>query len=360
LRTEGELFMNVSASTFKGRAGAGGRGPALGAVLALVLASALAAPTAAAAVTRPVPTVAAAAAVPADYYVLDEGANLVSEVDIATGSVVANLYAASPLAAALDPVDGRLYVSDDQGDSSAIQVFDTATNTQIGAIDTNDEVPSITIGGGQLFGAESDLGEIFAASTGTDQITARFPLDSPIFTAVSPDGEYLYVVGFFGILWKIDIATEQPVWSVDLATAPEADVLSPDGAYFYAEGVSEHTGKGVLDAIDTATGQIAQSRKVGVSIDALAVSPSGDTVYAVGGNAAKATAFSTGTLDKEWSVSLPQGSYPDAVAADGSDIFVSEFEDAAVAEFSLATHKLVRTAAVGADPTDIVLLPPAS
>jgi sugar lactone lactonase YvrE len=355
--------MNVQFLARRGRMGVTGRRMRVTgrAVLCLAALIGSALPAGGASANAAVGTAAATAT--ADYYVANTGANTVSEVDTSTGAVVGALSVVSPVAVVADSAGRRLYVSSDAGlgsfADSAIFVFDTATNALVATIPTDYAVTSMALADGVLYGTDPSTQTVDVVTTFNDEVTSEFPLSDngvPFGVSLSPDSTRAYVVDTSGDLLTLNTDGNQTISTLGLGIVPREQVISPNGKDIYVYGESGNTGKGKLIAVDAATGKVTTTRKLSPSIDALAVSPDGSTLYAADDSAETLILINASSLATTSKASLPAGSFPDGIAADTGNVYVSEAQAGAVADYNLSTHKFQFTT-VGSFPGAIVLIP---
>ena len=244
-------------------------------------------------------------------YALNYDGESISVIDTATGLVTKtfdlateNLYYPYPYTGAISPDGKTLYISDDDYDTYAI-------NAQTGALEAtygtgNEVYPYDTVmspSGGHVLvlqeeGGTNFEGAVESIDTATGAVTTEsistltppagdLPFTYPYFMAVSPSGEYLYIVGYpydaatnsydNGIA-VLDRAsgqiTQEFNFGSDRSYGLAQDLVSPDGAWLY---VTDDESSGGVYLIDLATGSMQE-----VSLDdpyAEAVSPDGTRLY---------------------------------------------------------------------------------
>ena len=244
-------------------------------------------------------------------YVLNFDGESISVIDTATGLVTKtfdlateNLYYPHPDNGAISPDGKTLYISDYYYDTYAI-------NAQTGALEATYGTGSVVYpfdtvmspSGGHVLvlqyeGGTNSEGAVESIDTATGAVTTEsistltppagdLPFTYPYFMAVSPSGEYLYIVGYpydaatnsydNGIA-VLDRAsgqiTQEFNFGSDRSYGLAQDLVSPDGAWLY---VTDDESSGGVYLIDLATGSMQE-----VSLDdpyAEAVSPDGTRLY---------------------------------------------------------------------------------
>jgi YVTN family beta-propeller protein len=183
-------------------------------------------------------------------YVAHYSLGIVSVLNLTTNSVTRTITVSSPEALALTPSGKDLYVSDGfDASSPGVEEISTTTGSVVGSV------------------------------------TGLTPGDGYASLDVSPDGSTLYVVNNAGYVDNVPTATNAVASTVSgFSGQPGDSVLSPNGSALY---VGEGTDVAV---VDTATGTIADEIPFGSAaiignlpaVSALAVSPSGGSVYVAG------------------------------------------------------------------------------
>jgi YVTN family beta-propeller protein len=114
---------------------------------------------------------------------------------------------------------------------------------------------------------QSRMGQ--AAPSGGDYL-------SPLYMALSPDGERLYVTEHTaGRLDVVDVRGGRVETSVEVPAAPSGVAVSPDGAKVYVASAEED----VVAVVDAERNRVTGKIKVGVHPWGLTLSPDGKTLY---------------------------------------------------------------------------------
>ena len=294
-----------------------------------------------------------------------------------------------PLNAVLSHDGQRLFVSSEGGDDSPstkehvynrfLTVIDTATMATTRVPDDSLQYGIAESGdGGTLYLSEGDTASVgvFKHDGGTYTKSGKVALDAgefPMGSALSPDGHYLYVVGFQGnSLSVIDTRTLQRVARVDTGEFPYTVSLSPDGKRAYVTNWGlfnpEHdqvaknspadippltiggyntprsSSVWVYDLGNPAAPKVGPKIRIGPDIDgfdvvggslpsSMAVSPDGSTVAITSANTDSVALLDGGsgkvtkTLDfRPFGTTGPTGSQPNALAwsPDGRTLYVAE------------------------------------
>ena len=204
-----------------------------------------------------------------------------------------------------------------------------------------------------LYVACETAGCIQVFDTGTEKVTARYPVDKVSQLALAPDQNTLFATagGFNGVLHEIDLKSGKIVRTLPAGHTPESLVLSADGkTLFYCNRFSRADQKDV-HALDLATGKIKCSAKAIREPATLRLSKDGKTLW-VGNHLPLMAAnskhvytslclYNSETLEKLETLDLPSGSFAvrdSAMSADGKSFFISH----SVGRFTVPTTHLDR------------------
>jgi YVTN family beta-propeller protein len=128
-------------------------------------------------------------------YVDDEKTKTVSVIDLSTNTVTATISGYNPSDVALSPDGSRAYIVNVK--SNTVSVFDTATNTEIGTFPSG-------FGGG-----------------------------NPSAVVISPDGSTAYVSDASGVVSLINLSTNSIITNVTIGVSAYLLAVSPDGSHLY-------------------------------------------------------------------------------------------------------------------------------
>ncbi|GLV75964.1 hypothetical protein Shyhy02_39640 [Streptomyces hygroscopicus subsp. hygroscopicus] len=144
---------------------------------------------------------------------------------------------------------------------------------------------------------------------------------SPIYAAVSPNGQRVYVTNFgSGSVSVIDTATHTVRTTIAVPAGPWGIAIAPDGLHAYVAAF----GNSHVVVIDTATNTVTQDITGLNKPLGLAVTPDGSRVYVAsqGGNRVDVISTATNTV----TASVPVGIGPRnlAITPDGAEVYVTE------------------------------------
>ena len=189
----------------------------------------------------------------------------------------------APFAVAISPDGKTLYVANIA--SNKVSVVDAATNAVTATIAVGQGPSAVIVSpnGAYAYVGNRDAGTVSVINTATDQVTATVTVgSSPMGLAIAPDGTHVYVANRdAGTVSVINTATNQVTATVALpvVAAPYAIAIAPDGRRAYVA----NSGNKSVSVIDTATNTVTTTvSTINVSVDSVATSPDGASVYVVG------------------------------------------------------------------------------
>jgi YVTN family beta-propeller protein len=225
-------------------------------------------------------------------YVVSAGANLVTVIDTATGSVAGTVpVGANPSRVAISGDGARAYVSNTG--SVSVSVIDTTTDTVTATIAVGDSPSALAIApdGATLY-VMTASGDIDVVDTAQQTITATIPIGSSGDIGVTPDGSRLFVAA--GRVYVIDTASNTVLKSFAAEEAAVPDVshsaaslaVSPDGTRVYVGVVtfnfsnSGFSAGGNVVLVDIASESVSGTISLFSSLPgSMAVTPDGSRVY---------------------------------------------------------------------------------
>jgi len=260
-----------------------------------------------------------------DYvYVANQTTQTVAAYSIASGTLSAisgspYVLSFAPTAAVVNPANTLLFVAGVNGGVGYIASYSIASNGALSLLTTN------SIG-----------------------------LADPISMDVSPDGQWLMGLDGNGLTvdqYKIDASTGaltlgngQTYFISNATIVPRAIKFSPGGNFIFA---AVGTAGDLIFPFNTTTGAVSSpgrlSLAANVSDNALAVSPSGNTLYIArsgsNGGLAAYSINSSGVLQALTTNPYPAGSQPFSVVvtSDGTGVYVANQSDATISGYAISS-----------------------
>ncbi len=225
-------------------------------------------------------------------YVVHTGANLVTVIDTATGTVAATVpVGTGPTKLAVARDGSRAYVIN--RDSASISVIDTASDAVVATIPVGGTPAGVAVApDGRLLYVTTTSGVVEVIDTTAQTVVETIAVGSSGGDiAITPDGSRAYVTD--GLIYVIDTATNVVVKSFAAETAPVPGVtstassvlFSPDGSrayvgvFFFGFGSAGFTASGGIILVDTASESVAGEITLGSIPGSLALTPDGSRLY---------------------------------------------------------------------------------
>ncbi len=284
-------------------------------------------------------------------YVPDTNVNTVSVIDTSTNAITATIPVGNaPTYTAVTPDGSQVFVSNGLGTS--VSVISAASDTVTATIPISGEPQQVVIDRAGAFAyVVATNGDVTQIATATDTVTGTVNVGGiPRALAISPDGTTLYVSNWTSSVSVIDTATltvssvintnENQSWAI---------AVTPDGSQVY---VAYNHGINVLKSdvavISTATGQVTARIPVSPiqdSLEGMAVSPDGASVYVTVGDQEEVAVISTATDTVSATITGLEDPVAVALNAAGTTAWVSQLNagNGSVAEIDTASDTITGT-----------------
>jgi YVTN family beta-propeller protein len=285
------------------------------------------------------------------------GDDSVSLIDTRDGEVAHTIVDVDePFAVAVSASGARAYVSTSSAACDSILAFDMDANQVVAAHPVAHSVTDLAISpdGTRVYASRTAANgadvAILDTATGTEDsigIAARAGTTAQC-VRVSPDGHRVYVAAngpFAAELVVIDTHSHRVTDTIEIGSPIRDIALSADGATAYVGSCGPDFGA-VLDVVDTRTGAVANTYKIGEIagwLTQLAVSRDGRRAYLVGDH--NVTVLSTSTHDVLGSIVV--GAQPSCVteSPEGHRLYIADHAGAIT---------VLTTASIGAQTPDEV------
>ena len=189
-------------------------------------------------------------------YAVDRNGTKVFVVDTVAPNPVTSITVGGGLISAMLNADGsRLYVGSEW--TNAIYVIDTATNTPTGdsplvTTGANSEDLTLSPDGSKMLVSNTGAGVVSVIDTATNQVNvgAITGATQVYATVYSPDGSWIYAIGYDGTVRKYSAANYALDSSLAIGNLASGGAISPDGSTLF---VTRFIGAGEVVPIDLTT-----------------------------------------------------------------------------------------------------------
>ncbi|MFJ8332631.1 beta-N-acetylglucosaminidase domain-containing protein [Streptomyces sp. NPDC094437] len=285
----------------------------------------------------------------------DFSAAAVSSVDLASGKRTDIAVGANPGEVVVS-ADGRTAYVANQG-ANTVSVIDVAhgTVTATVAVGTVPSGLALTPDGRTLWVAAYTDGTVQPVDTSTLKAGKAVEVGSgPENMAITPDGTTLYVANIHdGTVSPVDLATGKAGAAIAVGPNPFNVVAAPDGKTVY---VSD-SGGSTVTPIDTATASVEPTLLVAGQAYGLALSPDGRTLWVTASNGDKATPVDTVTGASGTPVTVGKSAFDVALDWDGATAYVTTADSNSLVPVDTSTGKARSALATGAYPLAVALTP---
>ncbi|MEV7009291.1 DUF5074 domain-containing protein [Streptosporangium sp. NPDC051022] len=195
-----------------------------------------------------------------NVYVAGQSTSVIVVIDAATNTVSARIPVAGAQYMAVTPNGSRIYAT---RDDTGVSVIDTATNTAIATVPTNNGLCrglAMHPDGTRVYVAGNHSKAVHVIDTATNTISRSIGVGSPPYgMAITPDGAGVYVSCDDGPISVIDSAANKVVATIPLWEAGPL-AASPDGTFVYTPNHLTDTLSVIDVATNTVTGTVAAGR----------------------------------------------------------------------------------------------------
>lgn len=273
-------------------------------------------------------------------YVANGDAQVITMVDTAANRVTATIpIAAGPPQFLTFAPDGRmLYVTifNDQKTKHAIDVLDTASNTEIAMIPqpAHPFDPAISPDGTLLYVPNHDVASMSVIATDTNTVIGQINVPpNPHSIAFSRDGSRAYTANHnAGLVSVIDTATRGVVATIPVGSGPHSIAVHPNLPLVANVNYESNT----VSVIDTNTLKVVATIPVGQQPEDIAWSPDGRFAYVV--NNGSNTVSVIDAMTNKVTATIPTGTGPSSIAVlpDGHQAYVSNTDSGTLTVVQLA------------------------
>lgn len=291
-------------------------------------------------------------------YVVNDNSNSVSVIDTASNIVTATIPVGPfPVGIVFSPDGERAYVTNGVSNAT-ISVINTATSSITATITlpcVAPDNPAITPDGNTLYVPCSFPNSVQVVSTSTNTVTDMIPIGHLFVAsvAITPDGKRAYVQSF-NTVSVIDAATNTVVAEIPVkATGSGVGIaITPSGGTVYVVGGEEPLVTAISTVNNTVIAVIPTPFPFPNGPGTIAITPDGSRAYVGGfldavGVIDTASNAVTGTITP---FVIPVGL---AITPDGSSVYVADNSADEVSVIDTATNTIVATVPVGSSPVNV-------
>jgi YVTN family beta-propeller protein len=248
-------------------------------------------------------------------YVVNQGSNDVSKINLATDTIVATItVGTTPSAMAINPAGTFAYVTN--ASSKTVSKINLATDTVVATIEYG------------LLGM------------------------GPCGVAINPAGTFAYVGIASGTISKINLATDTVVATITVGRNPCDVAINPAGTFAYvANGMDETVSK-----INLATDTVVATIKVAGAPRGVAIDPAGAFAYVISFQDKVLNKINLTTDTVDATVAVATYPYFVAINAAGTFAYVSSGVGT-VSKINLATYAVASTVTAGGQPYNLAINP---
>ena len=240
--------------------------------------------------------------------------------------------------------------------SDKVEVIETATNTIITTVVTEEAPFDITMTPDGRFAYVSHLGPaVSVIDTAANEVIDTVPTDgSGLGLAVTPDGAYVYLAtSSANVVSVIDTATNTVAVAIEVGETPSAIAITPDGEFVYVTNQESDT----ISQIEIASNTVVATQDVGQAPGSIAITPDGAFAYVTNQLSNDVSVIETGT--NAVVATIPVGDTPIdlAITPDGKLVYVTSIFSESVSVIDTASNTVIDTAPAGLLPEGIAITP---
>ncbi len=243
--------------------------------------------------------------------------------------------------------------------SNRVAVIDTAENTVVATVTTEESAPfgvAITPDGAAAWVSHL-ASAVSVIDTATNTVAATVPVEGELTDlAITPDSAFAYVTNTSGdVVVVIDTATHSVVASVPVDDAPSGIAITPDGEYAYVANVRSDT----VSVISVAANAVVATIPVSGGPASVAVTPDGEFVYVTNQLAGTAAVIETAGNTVVAIVTVGDTPIDVAIQSNGAFAWVTNIFSDTVSVIDTSLHELAATVTAGLLSEGIAIAPAA-
>ena len=176
----------------------------------------------------------------------------------------------------------------------------------------------------------------------------------PYDVAITPDGNYAYVVNYnAGTVSVIQISTNTVTATVTVGTNPYAVAITPDGNYAYVANYGSNT----VSVIQISTNTVTATITVGSGPSGAAITPDGNYAYVTNRGSGTVSVIQLSTNTVTATVTVKSGPNGVRITPDGNYAYVANDNSGDVSVIQISTNTVTATVTVGSTPVEVAITP---
>jgi uncharacterized repeat protein (TIGR01451 family) len=280
-------------------------------------------------------------------YVPRAGAFKLAKVDLATGSVAADItLTGASLASTISHNGRRVYAV--LQTAGQVVVIDPATDTVLTTVTVGSLPWSATLSpdDSRLYVVNSGSNSISVINTSTNSVVATIPVNAqPRQLAVSPDGTRGYLTVSPGQLQVIDLNFNTVVATLTVGNAPNPIVLNAAGTRAYIG----YAGDSTVRVLDTVSNSIVATIALGTNKapNGLALAPDQQTLYVSQFLANQVVAIDLASQNIVTTYIVGTRPYGIDITGDGARVYVANRDSNSLSVIDTASQTIAGTISLG-------------